>query len=183
MLIPPRQYTEPEKVDIWALGATIFNIIVGRFPLISRDDPIPRVANSKDRSAFEAKIAKRAEIEWDDWVDIKYIPEPFRPILQLTLAKDVTERIDSADLLTTIERDLPAFLRTWEQPGASVARFSPLDALYQIDDFLRDDRVLPSLPPSLKQKLSTRLRQLNNLPGFEPRDIKLLKDLQSKLGA
>ena len=78
LLVLDAYFDDPSKVHIWAVGATVFNFFVGRFPLIERTDKIPRISQPQERDAFEAELARRAQDEWDQRVVFGDVPEPLR---------------------------------------------------------------------------------------------------------
>ena len=55
---------DPTKADVWALGATVFNAIVGHFPLFEKGEKPPRITKPEERINFEQILKRRAEQEW-----------------------------------------------------------------------------------------------------------------------
>ena len=68
------RYAMPTMVDIWALGATVFNAVVGRFPLFDKDEKPPRISHPTERSSFEEELKRRVEHEWDRRVNCLQFP-------------------------------------------------------------------------------------------------------------
>jgi len=161
-LLEDNLYVEPQKVDLWALGATVFNSLVGRFPLFDAGESPPRVSHPSDRSEFERELARRAKDEWDRRVDLKLVPEPIRHVLDLALRREPKDRCTADGLKKEAEKDLSAFLRG----QSNVGRFSPLDELRQLNDFLPRADVLRLMPSTEKKDLKDRLLQLRNNYGF-----------------
>src|SRR5262249_17402572 len=59
------KYPHPDKADVWSLGATVFNAVVGRFPFVDEGESVPRVSKPAEREAFEAVLKKRILEQWD----------------------------------------------------------------------------------------------------------------------
>jgi serine/threonine protein kinase len=167
-------YIDPTKVDVWALGATIFNSLIYRFPLISEDEAIPRISSPKDRQFFERRVALRAQTEWDKWVTLDTIAEPLKHILSRMLEINVDERITASDLVRMAETQLSAFI-----PSASqgTGRFSPIEEFQQIQHYLKDERNIPLLPRYRKQQLTARLNELKTVHGFDEEEKKRIEEL------
>lgn len=170
-------YLDPEKVDIWALGATIFNALCGRFPLIQVNEEIPRVSNPKERKSLELMIAQRVKNEWNKWVDFGEVPNPLSGILSRMLEKDVNSRINAKELVELAEEELSAFIPL----ANSTYRFSPLEELEQIEEFLADKKILTLFPFYRKQQIVTRLTQMKSLHGFDESKHKKISELISCL--
>lgn len=176
------QYIEPLKTDVWALGATLFKALVGRFPLIGLDEVVPRISTAQERNEFECKLAERVQ-EWDSWITLDAIKPPLRSILAGMLEKDVTARLSSAELLRRIEANLPAFLRTSRRPLAPASRFSPHEDFEQIRAYLSAPGRLALLPQNRRQQLAERLREFDNLPGFSEIEHMEIMSMQDQLEA
>src|SRR5262249_33780923 len=52
---------QANKADVWAIGATVFKAITGRFPFLTTDEEkeLPRKSSPKERAEFETLIANR----------------------------------------------------------------------------------------------------------------------------
>ncbi len=158
-------YIDPVKVDVWALGATIFAGYNRRFPLLNRREIVPRVSHPIERRRFEEVMAQRVRDEWETRMDCQRIPSELREIVESMLLKDPQERISSGELLNRIERTLPAFLRASDK-AQHAGRFSPLEELQQIEDYLEDLPDGTLLPSHKRSRLRDRLHELEVTQGF-----------------
>lgn len=162
-LLTSGQYVEPYKVDVWALGATVYNALIGTFPLFRPGETIPRVSNPAERAAKEAALALRVSQEWNSYVQLGHVPDPMRDLLGLMLCRDPNSRISSAELVERARTELSAFLRS---PASGAGRFSPVDELSQLSKHLPTREILVTMPIARKQSLRNRMVQLQGTPGF-----------------
>ncbi len=145
-----------KKVDTWALGATVFNAMVGRFPLMEPGEYVPRLDENERRAAFEATLRHRAASEWDQRVDVAAISEPLRSVLAVALRRDPGERASAKELMELTERDLAAYLRD-NAAASDRGRFSPVEELQQYrDHLLRDSATLMYMPQGVRDQLKRR---------------------------
>lgn len=166
---------EPEKVDVWALGATVFNAIVGRFPLFDKGEAPPRVSKPEERSEFESTLLERVKKEWDKRVDLSSIPEPMRTLLVKALEREPKKRSSATELVKIAEDQLSAFLRKSSPSG----KFSPLEVLNQLKNYLpMNPIVLKLMPSTQKDAFKKKLEDLKSAKGFD-RDQK--KEIDSLL--
>ena len=145
-----------QQADIWALGATVFKALVGRFPLFDHDQEIPRVSNSAARSACEKELVSRINNLWDQYVDINAVPQPIQEPLSLALKRDPAERTSAKELKTLLERHLPAYV----QLPSAVGRFSPLEQLEQLAKFLPEKRILALVPAIDRKSIEDVLKSI-----------------------
>jgi serine/threonine protein kinase len=170
-------YDQPTKVDIWALGATLFKAVVGRFPLFDKDEPTPRVSKPAERREFEGELRRRVEEEWDKRVDFSKVPEPLRGVLRGLLELDPAARITAAQVGEEAERVLTAYLRK----GSAAGRFSAIQALDQLEENLPNPAVLKLMPVAEKQRWKRRFREIGETSGLTLEDKHRLDNLTAKL--
>jgi serine/threonine protein kinase len=181
-LLVKNRYVEPFMVDIWALGATVFNSVVQRFPLIERGERIPRVSAVQDRSEFEATLGLRLQKEWDKWVDVRLVPEPLRGILADMLHEDPRSRLTAAEVVKRCNEELAAFLRSTDRDEISGGgRFSAIDELTQISEYVADPTIVKLMPVSRRQKIQSRLTELKRMPGFDEPTRAAIEELVATL--
>jgi serine/threonine protein kinase len=167
-------YEDPASVDMWALGATLYNAVAGRFPLFDFDEPIPRVSQPDARREAEALLAGRVQDEWDRWVDLTKIDStPLRDILARLLARDPNERPSARDVVADATTHLSAFLRNVTRDE----HFSPLEQLRQLETYLPAMETLNLMPLAARQQLQERLNELQNFPGWKDEHRRTLSSL------
>jgi len=175
---------DPEKVDIWALGATVFNSIKGRFPLIGESEKIPRISTPEPRSEFEQVLKARVQNEWDKWVNFDDIPDSIGMILKRMLERDPAKRITAKEVIEIAKNELSAFIRSDSVDGEALARFSPVEELEQIQQYFNSYSEMAELLPLVKKKaIKDRLSELSKTAGFgddEKTAINRLNELVNK---
>ncbi|MBI4822792.1 MAG: protein kinase [Nitrospirae bacterium] len=169
---------QPEKVDIWALGATVYNALVGRFPLFDKDENPPRISTPEERSKFEAVLLERVRDEWEKRVDLSLVQEPMRNLLAEALEKDPKKRCQASKLVQESPSELAAFLRASQQ---SIGKFSPLEELQQFKNYLPDSEILNLMPIVQKETLKTKLDGLKTAHGFDKDQLGYIDDLLKSL--
>jgi len=170
---------DPYKTDVWALGATVYNSVVGRYPLFDRDEPTPRVWDQPDRDNFERELGRRAREEWDARVDFDLVHPSLRPLLASALAFSPEERSTARELRERAEHELAAFLRTGYGEGGF--RFAPVEELRQLSAHLPSGDAIVLMPIGRKQALADRLGQLVNVPGLSDEDREIAKGLLARI--
>jgi serine/threonine protein kinase len=148
--------------DVWALGATVFNAITGRFPLFDQGETPPRVSKPEDRDAFIAVLSGRVEREWEQRVDCALVPEPLRGLLANVLKRNPNERPAAHRIVRVAETELSALLR--HRAGATI--FSPTEEIEQLNRFLPSKDVLELMPDSQRQVLQEQLKRLADAKGL-----------------
>jgi serine/threonine protein kinase len=180
-LLIENSYKDPPKVDVWALGATIFNAYSRRFPLVGIDETIPRISSPQERCEFQELLRQRAQRDWNSWVNIRDIPEALGGIVIKMLEPDPERRASSAAIVEQAAKELPAFIRGLIAETAQNSRFSPIEELEQLSYFLEatDVRLVPRHKLA---ELIARLRDLQGTPGFSSKERVTVQSLLSTLG-
>lgn len=163
--------------DIWALGATVYNSVAGRFPLFEDGESPPRVSQKEARVVFESSLAERIKSEWNSRVDLSKVPEPLHDLLDKMLSREPSKRVGAAELVKLCEAKLAAFLRVSQ--GSS--RFSPSDELLQLNKYLPGAKVLALMPDSQKLELKRRLQILKDAKGLDHSQKGVLEALNARL--
>jgi serine/threonine protein kinase len=169
-LLQNGNYQEPQAVDIWALGATVFNTLLGRFPLIEEGERVPRISSPQERAAFEDMLRRRVEEEWDRRVQLENLEQPLREILGRMLQRDPRSRPSAKEVREWATKHLSAFLKTSLVPGRSKGYLSPIDELLQVREYFSSTADLSLLPPNRTIALLSRLKELHGIHGFSESD-------------
>lgn len=177
-LLTADTYLHPERADVWALGATVFNALLGRFPLVDPGEKIPRISTPAERREFETLLASRVEREWDKRIDVSSVPSAIRGLLRDVLEKDPNKRPTAAKLVTTLQTDLAPFLRTTSDDG----RFSAIEELQQLTEYLPEEDVLVLMPINERQDLRSRLQRLNASQSLESHHRVQIDKLLQRVG-
>jgi len=164
-------------VDVWALGATLFYGFAGRFPLLGLKEPIPRVSEPERRTEFERELARRAQYEWDERINIMSVPVEFRPLLQGMLNREPQDRPKSAEVFSAVVERFPAFIRGAAEKAQRGGRFSPSEELEQLADYIESLSNRSLLPPQMRARLKGRLQELENTQGFLEGDRQRSREL------
>jgi serine/threonine protein kinase len=155
------RYDCPTRVDVWALGATVFNAMIGRFPLFDEEEAPPRVSERAERDSFEEELMHRVNYEWSRRVVLDKVPEPIRALLAGMLEKDPSKRWSCAQTLEKAKQTLAGFLRNQSE----VRAISPLEELEQLVRHLPRPEILRLMPTTEKDLLVHRLTTLASLQG------------------
>jgi serine/threonine protein kinase len=139
----------PQKADVWALGATVYRAVTGRFLFIDESEAVPKITDPTGRSAFERLILHRIESEWGRRVVFDDVPEPLAGVLRRVLVGSPSERPTAKELVRLCGQKLAAFLRSsaWVGPA-------PEEEVRQILRHLKDERALALMPTTTKQNLA-----------------------------
>jgi serine/threonine protein kinase len=143
--------------DIWALGATVFNSVVGRFPLFDHEERPPRVSSPGTRLEYEQQLAQRAANEWDRRVATglgKIDHDGLRSLLANALSRDPASRSNADTLVMDCRSQLAAFIR---RPDKGL-QLSPTDELEQLRRYLTNPATLNLMPQRRRTELNVRLK-------------------------
>jgi serine/threonine protein kinase len=176
-LLETDHYPNPPKVDVWALAATVYKTVTGRFPFIDCGEVVPRVSKRDERSSFEEMLLRRIQTEWDQWADLEPVPEPLRQVLKAALVRDPEARADARTILSLCEKHLSGYLRG----GKGVGRVSEMEELQQLVRYLPRGISLRLMPLSSKQILINRLDSYRQMRAGDPQTLSAVEELLSKL--
>lgn len=148
------------KSDVWALGATMFNLLTGRFPLLDANEKPPNPDHQKEeRRKFEDKLKRRIKQQWDARLaPLQEVKHPaLRQLVFDMLEKDPQRRPDATTVLRRALRELVSLIGIQEGP-----RFAVRDELDALSRFLARDRDEIALMPERQSKyLDDRLKVLS----------------------
>jgi hypothetical protein len=174
------KYADPNKVDVWALAATVFNAFAGRFPLLDPGESPPRASNAKDRTAFTDLLAERARLEYESRVDLQLVPDPLRDLLGRGLALKPSIRASAKDLRDAAQTTLAPYLRASD--SALGATFSPRKEVAQYEvQFGPHPERLRFMPLPTKQAFRARLSSLAGFPYLDRGQIDFVRRLLKQL--
>ncbi len=149
---------DPFKVDIWAVGATVYNALLGRFPLFKLGEQVPKVFDLKSRAEKEQELRDRINSQWDEFVKLQDIEEPIRSLLKVALEKDPKDRWSAEKLKAEAKTTLAQFLRL----GFEGADMSKPDEAQKLAKFLPDLDTLKLMPRGEKDKMVSYFRDLES---------------------
>src|ERR1044071_253311 len=166
-----RENFDAEKFDVWALGATVFNFAAGRFPLIAREDTIPRITRPDDRKRFEQIVVNRIRRRWGKWVTMEIVPRPLRGVLGQMLQRHPADRPKLAEVVRHIQDDLAMFIPSRAARERATKKLPPRDELHQVRRFLETPEIIESLPRHRKDALLSKLHELRRSPDLTAEDV------------
>jgi serine/threonine protein kinase len=184
-----------EKSDVWAMGATVFMTLVGRYPLFHRTgDDVPKAVGSKGAKAREAlaeELRRRVDHDWEtllapvldpaaaDSIEARFLCEHdrFRRLLASTLAREPRDRPTALEVLHEALGALPSLV------GESMGRvFAPDEELRQLDRYLGNDKELALLPDRKREELLDRLGELEESLRAQRHSRALAQELLERYG-
>ncbi|HTB33101.1 MAG TPA: protein kinase [Bacteroidia bacterium] len=178
------KYTNAYKVDIWALGATVYNTLYKRFPLYEVDEIPPRGSKPEERELFEEKLKQRVLNEWDKYVtfnSFSEIQKPIDDILMRMLEREPEQRITASELIDTTSKNLAALIRNNDDKSGN--KISPLDELNQLKRFLPDAKILKHTPSIHREKFKSHLEELKKSHGLPKENQDYITELIDKISS
>jgi serine/threonine protein kinase len=167
--------------DVFALGAVIFNALIGAFPLFEDGEKVPRVSEATDRVQKEAEIKQRVEDHYDRFVlrrldQISH--DGMRQLLIEMLSKDPKGRPDASTVVLTAQRDLVALIRATSQRGSLPIE----EQLDQLGAYLPGGEFSEQLPPRRLSSLRSALEGFSAGAHIGSEQAQLLQDLRERAG-
>lgn len=157
-LLSGEEIANPAAIDVWALGATLFNVATGRFPLFETNEILPRKSDDVGRKALETTLRQRVAESFDDHVTLADVPHELRELLAMCLQRSPEARPTASNIVQYCEKQLAAHVQDSE--GSSL--LSPSIQLQQlIANF--DTRAVALMPPERRAALARRLGELGSL--------------------
>jgi len=163
--------------DVWALGATVYNSFIGRYPLFDPKEKPPRISKPTERESFEKVLSLRVKNEWEQRLNLSAIPDQLRPVLGRALERNPEDRISASELVRESETHLSAVLRFRE----GYSNFSPSEEIEQLSRYLPDKKVLSLMPESQRRELRSRFAFLKSKKGLPKDKTEQLKSIESRL--
>lgn len=171
-------YIIPSKVDVWALGATVYNYCCGRFPLYDVGESPPRIDEDPERRRlFELTLKERIDNQYDHYVDLNEIDEPLRKVLREALCKAPEQRCTAKKLMELASKELAAFIRSSSKDRV----FSPINEIDQLYKFLPSKEILQFMPISKKQSLLQHLEDILKYEGVKEEQKTMINILIEKV--
>ena len=163
-LLVDDRYGDPYKVDVWALGATVYNAFTGHYPLFRHGEKPPPPSEEGRRRDFESELRRRATEEYDSFVSYDAIPSPINEVLRSALNPNPGDRVTAGNLRMLVEDQLAAFIRNPSGTG----KLSPSQELDQLERYFpfQAKEALHYMPEHKKDGLVQRLNVLKGMKGF-----------------
>lgn len=175
-------YADPNKVDVWALCATVFNAFAGRFPLLEGGEDPPRVSEPERRAAFIPVLAARARDEYTKRVNLELVPDPLRDVLERGLEPAPARRATARDLRDLAASTLALYLRA--SVSSLGATFSPREEVAQYQtEYGADAARLRFMPWPTRQAFRARLTNLVSFPYLAEEQIAFVNRMIEALDA
>lgn len=155
-------YAVPDRVDVWALGAVVFNAYEDRFPLFDAEEKVPPVVEVEARQKLVEILKERAASEWDKRLQMERVPTPLQSVLNAALTKDPEARPTAQQLREMIVESLFVYLRS---EAFDAPMYSASEEIAQYERWLlRPNALALNMPLPVKQKLKARLNSLRSEP-------------------
>ncbi len=172
---------DPQKFDVWALGATVFNFAVGRFPFIESTEVVPRIDTPAERQRFERQLGLRVRRSWSRWVAIDLAPAPLRGVLRMMLARDASHRPSITEVVKHVQENLSMFIPTRVSRDRATKKLVPSEELAQISRFLDVPAIAQSLPRHRRDALLSRLGELRRTANLKPAESATIENYFARL--
>ena len=171
--------THSHASDIWALAATVFNTVVGEFPLIDAVEHVPRISEPHDRQRFEEQLKARVSNEWRDRVAGRLsgiYPERLRELIGAAMSQNPDDRPAAADIARRCRIELAPMIRT-------IGTAEPLSASAEVRQLKRhlDPTALRLLPVRKRTDLFARLDELSAVEHLDPGERAAIDELKQEL--
>jgi serine/threonine protein kinase len=163
---------EPALCDVWSLGATVFNALVGHFPLWSTESSASSHPSTWDQVTRRAKEEELAEFADDDRRWNERVVEPInelvgntalREILRGMLARTPACRLSARDAVLLAEQKLGPFILSPVEARRVPTDLAPQDEVRQLRRYLsKDDKQFQLLTWREWVALDNRLASLTH---------------------
>jgi serine/threonine protein kinase len=177
-LLSARELTSDllRALDVWSVGATVFNMVHGRFPLFQFGETTPSTSRPNERDEFKEKLALRVEAEYDDFVHVP-LPEGLERlgmVLNPMLALDPLSRPRPADIAGLLETNFATVLRN-RQPDSTV---SAEDELWHLGQQIPKALSSAGLPSGRLHRFQRRLIELAAMGGWPESSRRKIQELE-----
>lgn len=163
--------------DVWALGATVFNALTGRFPLFLESEKPPQVSNPDEREECEELLRDRVRKDWSKFIDLSPIPIALRSLLEHMLERKPKNRGSTHETLREAENELSAVLRF----ARGTSYISASEEVKQLYNYLPSKTILELLPENQCRELRSRIVKLRETKGLLQEEVKKLDSIESRL--
>jgi serine/threonine protein kinase len=167
--------------DVFALGAVVFNSLVGAFPFFQPGEDIPRKSLAEERMRKEKEIGTRCAAEYDSLVTERLEQtvrhDGLRELLAAALAEDRGDRPSAGELAASARTKLASFVLN----GADQTALAPDEQLDQLDLYLDGKRLEEHTPKRRMMDLRATLEDLKYLDLPEDQTDQLV-ELQRRFG-
>src|SRR6188472_2256061 len=168
--------------DVFALGAVVFNSLIGAFPLFDPGEDIPRVSSPDERKEKEDEIRTRAGSDYGHYVTERLLEhiehEGMRKLLGRMLAANPVERPDANEVVSKAHSDLVAFIRTVGKHES----ISIEEQLGQLEAYLPDGDLKSTLSKRRLMALRSALEGFRASELEGEREKEILADLERRAG-